>query len=230
MSLLTVHDLRVSYGPTEIIHGIDLSVERGEVLTLIGLNGAGKSTLLKAIAGLLPSSGRVEFDGNDVSRWRGARINRAGLAYVPQVNGVFAGLTVADHLELARHFRADRRGLQDEILAWFPVLGERLGQDAQTLSGGQRKMLSFVMALSCEPTLVLLDEPTEGVAPVVRQQLVEALHQVTERASVLLVEQNLDTALAVGGRCLVVERGMIVESGQITELAASGVIESRLSV
>lgn len=228
--MLAVTGLGVRYGPTPVIEGLDLTVERGEVLTLLGLNGAGKSTLLKAVAGLLPYDGSVSFDGTSVTRWPGSRINRAGLAYVPQSNGVFPGLTVADHLRIARHFRDDRVDVQREVLAWFPVLEERMAQDAQTLSGGQRKMLSFVMALSCAPKLVLLDEPTEGVAPVVRQQLVGALQHVIERASVVLVEQNLDTALAVGGRCHVIERGTIVESGMIGDLHRAGVIESRLSV
>ncbi len=228
--ILAVRDLRARYGSTVVIPGIDLTVERGEVLTLLGLNGAGKTTLLKSIAGLLRHDGTVTFAGRDISRWQGNQINRAGLVYVPQINGVYAGITVGDHLRIARHFREDRRELQDEFLDWFPVLKERFRQDAQTLSGGQRKMLSFVMALSSEPALVLLDEPTEGVAPVVRLQLVEALAKITQRTSVVLVEQNLATAVAVGGRCHVVERGTIVESGQIRDLAADGTIERRLTV
>ncbi len=228
--ILSVSGLGVGYGQTTIVSDLDLTVERGEVLTMLGLNGAGKTTVLKAIAGLLPHSGQVVFDGRDVSRWSGNRINRAGLAYVPQGMGVYPGISVGEHLRLARHFQDDRLDMQGEILDWFPVLKERLKQDAQSLSGGQRKMLSFVMALSSAPSLVLLDEPTEGVAPVVREQLVEALGQIVQRTSVLLVEQNLDTALAIGGRCHVIEQGAVVESGMIRELHASGVIESRLSV
>lgn len=229
-AILSVSGLGVGYGQTSIVSGLDLTVERGEVLTMLGLNGAGKTTILKAIAGLLPHTGRVEFDGRDVSRWSGNRINRAGLAYVPQGMGVFPGISVGEHLRLARHFQDDRIDMQSEVLDWFPILKERMKQDAQSLSGGQRKMLSFVMALSSAPSLVLLDEPTEGVAPVVREQLVEALAQVVQRTSVLLVEQNLDTALAIGGRCHVVERGAIVETGMIRDLHGSGVIEARLSV
>lgn len=228
--ILSVSGLGVGYGQTTIVSDLDLTVERGEVLTMLGLNGAGKTTVLKAIAGLLPHSGQVVFDGRDVSRWSGNRINRAGLAYVPQGMGVYPGISVGEHLQLARHFHDDRLDMQGEILDWFPVLKERMKQDAQSLSGGQRKMLSFVMALSSAPSLVLLDEPTEGVAPVVREQLVEALGQIVQRTSVLLVEQNLDTALAIGGRCHVIEQGAVVESGMIRELHASGVIESRLSV
>jgi len=228
--ILSVTGLGVGYGQTTIVSNLDLTVERGEVLTMLGLNGAGKTTVLKAIAGLLPHSGQVMFDGHDVSRWPGNRINRAGLAYVPQGMGVYPGISVGEHLRLARHFQDDRLDIQSEVLDWFPILKERLKQDAQSLSGGQRKMLSFVMALSSAPSLVLLDEPTEGVAPVVREQLVEALAQVVRRTSVLLVEQNLDTALAIGGRCHVIEQGAIVESGMIRDLHASGVIEARLSV
>ena len=228
--ILDVRELRAGYDGTTIVQGVDLRIERGEVLTMLGLNGAGKSTLLKAIAGLLAFKGEVILDGNDVSRWTGARINRAGLAYVPQGMGVFPGVSVGDHLRMARHFRPEREAMQAEFLDWFPVLKDRMRQNAQTLSGGQRKMLSFVMALSCEPTVVLLDEPTEGVAPVVREQLVEALEHVVRRASVLLVEQNLDTALAIGGRCVIMEQGQIVERGMIRELHDSGVIEARMSV
>jgi branched-chain amino acid transport system ATP-binding protein len=228
--ILSVSGLGVGYGQTTIVSGLDLSVERGEVLTMLGLNGAGKTTVLKAIAGLLPHTGRVVFDGHDVSRWPGNRINRAGLAYVPQGMGVYPGISVGEHLRLSRHFQDERIDMQNEVLDWFPILKERMKQDAQSLSGGQRKMLSFVMALSSAPSLVLLDEPTEGVAPVVREQLVEALAQVVKRTSVLLVEQNLDTALAIGGRCHVIEQGAIVESGMIRDLHASGVIEARLSV
>lgn len=229
-AILTVANLQAGYGGTLIVRGIDMTLHRGEVLTLLGLNGAGKSTLLKAIAGLLPYKGSVTLDGTDVSKWTGAKINRAGLAYVPQSMGVFPGISVAEHLAMARHFRAERLDMQNEMLEWFPVLKERMRQNAQTLSGGQRKMLSFVMALSCEPTVVLLDEPTEGVAPVVREQLVEALRHVVERASVVLVEQNLDTALAIGGRCHIIEQGQIVENGMINDLHDSGTIEARMSV
>lgn len=229
-ALLEVRDLRARYGQTVVLSGIDLDVRRGEVVTLLGLNGAGKTTLLRCIAGLKRSSGAVRYDGRDATRWTGARRHRSGLAYVPQTEGVFPGISVGDHLRLARQFRDERLAIQDELLEWFPVLKERFGQDAQTLSGGQRKMLSVVMALSSEPSLVLLDEPTEGVAPVVREQLVEALAKVTARAAVILVEQNLGTAVAIGGRCHVVERGTIVESGQIADLVADGTIERRLTV
>jgi branched-chain amino acid transport system ATP-binding protein len=152
------------------------------------------------------------------------------MAYVPQENGVFPGLTVDEHLRLARHFNSDCRQRQDELLGLFPTLRERLSQNAQTLSGGERKMLGFVMALSSSPSVVLMDEPTEGVAPVIREQLVDALKKISDEVSVLIVEQNLDTALAIANRGHVMERGRIVASGGIRAMHESGQLEKLLAV
>ncbi len=227
---LEVKNLTTGYGSTTIVRDVTFSIEQGSALCLLGLNGAGKTTLLKAIAGLLPFTGSVVLNGKEISHQNGAKINRAGLAYSPQEKGVFAGLTVNEHLRLARRFDENNLSRQEELLDLFPTLRERLSQDAQTLSGGQRKMLNFVMALSSSPSLVLMDEPTEGVAPVVREQLVGALKVISNMVSVLIVEQNLDTALALSNHGHVMERGRFVASGDINQMHTSGLLESLLAV
>jgi len=227
---LEVKNLTTGYGSTTIVRDVTFSIEQGSALCLLGLNGAGKTTLLKAIAGLLPFTGSVVLNGKEISHQNGAKINRAGLAYSPQEKGVFAGLTVNEHLRLARRFDENNLSRQEELLDLFPTLRERLSQDAQTLSGGQRKMLNFVVALSSSPSLVLMDEPTEGVAPVVREQLVGALKVISNMVSVLIVEQNLDTALALSNHGHVMERGRLVASGDINQMHASGLLESLLAV
>lgn len=227
---LEVRNLTVGYGSTTIVRDVSFSVERESTLCLLGLNGAGKTTLLKAIAGLLPYEGSVILNGIDISHQTGAKINQAGLSYSPQENGVFTGLTVSEHLRLARRFDVDKVQQQEELLELFPTLRERLLQNAQTLSGGQRKMLNFVMALSSSPSLLLMDEPTEGVAPVVREQLVEALKIISNMVSVLIVEQNLDTALALSNLGHVMERGRLVASGDVNQMHSSGLLESLLAV
>ena len=154
---LEVVDLTAGYGSTTIVRNVSLTVEKGEVLCLLGLNGAGKTTLLKAICGLIPYTGSVILNGVNLKHQSGAQINHAGLAYSPQENGVFPGLTVNEHLRLARRFKDEHLQRQEGLLELFPSLKERLSQNAQTLSGGQRKMLSFIMALSPGPSLVLMD-------------------------------------------------------------------------
>ena len=227
---LEVKNLTAGYGTTTIVRDVSFSVEKGSVLCLLGLNGAGKTTLLKAISGLLRYTGSVFLDGEDISHQSGARINHAGLAYSPQENGVFSGLTVGEHLRLARRFDDKNLHRQQELLELFPAIKERLSQAAQTLSGGQRKMLNFVMSLSTSPSLVLMDEPTEGVAPVVREQLIEALKVISNMVSVVIVEQNLDTALALSDLGHVMERGRIVASGDVNEMHSTGVLENLLAV
>lgn len=227
---LEVRDITAGYGSTTIVREVSFDLEKHDVLCFLGLNGAGKTTLLKAICGLLPYTGSVTLNGVDLSHRSGAQINRGGMAYVPQENGVFPGLTVDEHLRLARHFKNDYRQRQEELLELFPTLRERLSQNAQTLSGGERKMLGFVMALSSSPSVVLMDEPTEGVAPVIREQLVDALKKISDEVSVLIVEQNLDTALAIANHGHVMERGRIIASGGIRAMHESGQLEKLLAV
>jgi branched-chain amino acid transport system ATP-binding protein len=225
---LELRGLSVAHGRVTVVRDVDLVVPGSGVVCLLGRNGAGKTTLLKSVMGLLPRSGAVRIAGEDSAGWSGSRVNAAGVAWVPQEAGVFPGITVAEHLHIAARFDRDR--LDEEVLDLFPVLGQRSNQHADTLSGGERKMLGMALALLSRPRLILLDEPTEGVAPVIVDELVELIQGLSERCALLLVEQNLDTALATADHCYVLEQGSIVESGDPEVLHRDGVLESRLAV
>lgn len=228
-AMLSVSDLHAGYGPSIVLRDVSFEVPSGEVACLMGRNGAGKTTLLKSLMGVLPKTGRVQLDGREITDWKGHRVNAAGMVWVPQEDAVFPGLTVREHLFIAF---GRRRG--DAALAaaaeLFPILGERGDQEAQTLSGGERKMLGIAQALLVHPKIVLMDEPTEGVSPVIVEQLLPAIRALAETAAVLLVEQNIDTALAVGSQAFVLEHGSIVESGDIQRLHDDGVLERRLAL
>lgn len=228
-TLLTVQGVHAGYGKSTVIRDVYLEVPEGEVVCLMGRNGAGKTTLLKALMGVLPKKGRVRLGTQTISSWPGHRINGAGMVWVPQENAVFTGLTVREHLEIALGGEGVDAGIS-AAAELFPVLGQRLEQQAQTLSGGERKMLGIAQAMIVKPRLVLMDEPTEGVAPVVVQELVPAIRILTKRAAVLLVEQNLDTALALGSEAYVLEHGTIVDNGDVHRLHDTGVLARRLSV
>jgi ABC-type branched-subunit amino acid transport system ATPase component len=228
--LLEVESIHVSYGRAPVLRGVALEVGANEVVCVIGRNGAGKTTLLRAVMGVLPvRRGRIRFAGRDVTGWKGHRLARAGLAWVPQGSSVFPGLTVDDHLDIALQ-AGDGSRPRAEVVELFPVLGERLRQEAQTLSGGERKMLGIAQALMAAPKLMLLDEPTEGIAPAVVTEVRAALLRLAEVCSVALVEQNVDTALAVSTRAYVLERGTVVEQGPTRHLYDSGVIRTRLGL
>ena len=229
-SLLEVEDLSAGYGQTTVLRGISFTVEPGEVACVMGRNGAGKTTLLRALMGVLPKTGVVRLSGTDISHRPGHRINAAGMTWVPQESSVFPGLTVRDHLIIAVRGRGEE---EDGIAAageLFPVLGERLRQEAQTLSGGERKMLALAQALIAKPKVVLMDEPTEGVAPVMVEQLIPVIGAASKQSSVVLVEQNIDTALALGGNAYVLEQGSIVDSGTVRDLHDRDVLAQRLAL
>ena len=228
--VLRVSGVHAGYGRSIVLRDVSLDVQPGAVACLMGRNGAGKTTLLKALMGVLPKTGRVELDGRDITGWTGHRVAGAGMVWVPQEESVFPGLTVREHLFIAF---GGRRGGEAALAAaaeLFPILGERADQEAQTLSGGERKMLGIAQALIVHPRLVLMDEPTEGVAPVIVEELVPAIRLLTQSAAVLLVEQNIDTALAVGAHAYVLEHGSIVESGDMRRLYDDGVLERRLAL
>jgi ABC-type branched-subunit amino acid transport system ATPase component len=227
--ILSVVGLHAGYGRSIVLRDVSLEVAPGTVACLMGRNGAGKTTLLRALMGVLPKTGRVELDGIDITGWSGHRINAAGMVWVPQEDSVFPGLTVREHLVIAVGGRGADAAI-DSAAELFPMLGKRLDQQAQTLSGGERKALGIAQALIVRPRLVLMDEPTEGVAPIVVEQLIPAIRRLTETAAVLLVEQNIDTALAVGSQAFVLEHGTIVESGGIGTLHDDGVLERRLAL
>ena len=226
MSLLEIRDLSVSYGGIPAIEGLSLSVAAGEIVTVIGPNGAGKSTLLNAVMGILPARGHVGFDGmalgtTDVS----ARV-QAGMSLVPEKRELFASMTVEDNLRLGFYrFRAQGRGAMaaglEEIFALFPRLKERRGQDAGTLSGGERQMLAMGRALMAKPRLLMLDEPSLGLAPrIVR----DVFHTITglrrTGVAILLIEQNARAALQVADHAFVLETGRVTLAGDSATLAA----------
>lgn len=228
-TLLHVAGLNAGYGSSRVLRNISLDIAPGSVVCVMGRNGAGKTTLLRALMGVIPKQGSVVLHGSDIARWSSHRISRAGMAWVPQEDSVFPGLTVREHLTVAcRHQEVDAAITAAAKL--FPVLGDRLDQEAQTLSGGERKMLAIAQALEAGPNLILMDEPTEGVAPVVVQDLITAIRVAARSAAIVLVEQNVDTAVAVGAYAYILERGQIVESGAINELHEDGVLEERLGL
>jgi branched-chain amino acid transport system ATP-binding protein len=220
VSLLDVRDLRVSYGGVEAVRGVDLRVEDSEIVALLGANGAGKTTMLRAISGLERiAAGEIAFDGRSLRGVRADQIARLGLRHVPEGRHVFARMTVRENLEVgAFGVKDDGKGL-DAVLETFPRLRERLEQPAGTLSGGEAQMLAVGRALIAAPRLLMLDEPSLGLAPLVVRSIFETLRAVRERGTtILLVEQNARQALALAARGYVLERGRIVREGPAAEL------------
>jgi branched-chain amino acid transport system ATP-binding protein len=223
-ALLEVHDLDVHYGGIHALKGVSFSVDAGVIVTLIGANGAGKTTTLRAISGLVkPSAGRVVFDGAPITGMPPHQIVALGLAHVPEGRGIFANLTVAENLELGGYLRKDVAGyLRDykRALELFPRIAERLGQNAGTLSGGEQQMLAIARALVARPKLLLLDEPSLGLAPQVVALIFQIVRTiVAEGTTILLVEQNAHMALKVASTAHVLEVGTLVTSGPALELA-----------
>jgi branched-chain amino acid transport system ATP-binding protein len=222
MSLLEVHGLKVSYGGINAVKGIDLEVERGEMVALIGANGAGKTTTLKAICGLLaPAAGTVRYDGRDVTGAASYTLVELGLALVPEGRGVFGRMQVEENLEMGAYTRRDGAAVRRDlarVYELFPRLHERRRQLAGTLSGGEQQMLAIGRALMGAPRLLLLDEPSMGLAPIMVQRIFDTIRKVAaEGVTVLLVEQNAKLALEAS------QRGYVMESGSIalTDSAAA---------
>jgi len=222
MALQTT-DLKAGYGHTKVLHGVDLAVEQGSVLALLGRNGVGKTTFVKAVMGIIaPSDGTVHTLGVDTTHIPPFRKARSGIAYVPQDFGIFDQLTVAQNLSMATPDLREVRNDGHEIFEHFPVLGERLGQKAGTLSGGERKMLLIARALYQRPKLMLVDEVTEGVQPAVVERIAEAITgRVGEGTAVLLVEQRLEFALEIADYFSVLHAGEVVASGPVDAGARS---------
>lgn len=225
MSVLEVTDLRAGYGRIEALHGVSLHVDTGEAVTIIGSNGAGKTTLLKTIAGhLRPTAGRVVLAGEDISHWTPERRTRAGIGLVPEGRQVFPGLPVIDHLLLGAYTRrrdAAVRSDLDHMLDLFPILRERSRQLAGTLSGGQQQILVIARALMSRPKVLLLDEPSLGLAPLAVREVVGKLKQlVGEGTTLLLVEQNARAAFEVASRGYVLSRGEVIAEDGVESLQA----------
>jgi len=222
--LLEVRDLRVAYGHVEAVRGVSLAVEEGRIVTLIGPNGAGKTSLLSALAGLIrPAGGEVRLGGRDLTGVAAHRAVAAGLSLVPEGRAILGRMTVEENLRLAgelRRPRAEVRASIEEQVRRFPILGERRRAPAGTLSGGQQQMLAFARALVARPRILLLDEPSMGLSPLLVQQvfeIVQAIHR--EGATILLVEQNARLALSIADRAYVLERGRVVLEGDAGVLA-----------
>ena len=223
-ALLEVSDLDVHYGGIHALKGVTFSVEQGQVVTLIGANGAGKTTTLRAISGLVkPSRGKVVFNGRPITGMAAHEIVALGLAHVPEGRGIFANLTVDENLQMGAYLRNDPDGIRKDrarALELFPRIQERLSQNAGTLSGGEQQMLAIARALVARPKLLLLDEPSLGLAPQVVALIFKIVRTiVAEGTTILLVEQNAHQALNVATTAHVLEVGTLVSSGPAAELA-----------
>ena len=226
MALLEIKDLDVHYGAIHALKGVTLSVEPGQIVTLIGANGAGKSTALRAISGLVkPSKGQILFDGQSIAGRAPHTIVRLGIAQAPEGRGIFANLTVDENLEIGAYARRDPDGVardRERALSLFPRLKERLRQSAGTLSGGEQQMLAIARALLARPRLLLLDEPSLGLAPQVVQTIFQIIRDINASGTtILLVEQNAHMALKVAHHGYVLEVGEIAMGDSAAKLAES---------
>jgi branched-chain amino acid transport system ATP-binding protein len=223
--MLTLENVSVNYGAIEALTGISMHVETGEVVTLIGANGAGKTTTLRTITGLLqPRAGKISFEGEDISGRATHRLVAKGISMSPEGRGVFANLSVRENLQMGAYLKKDKRAIAAEMeraFQMFPRLKERESQKAGTLSGGEQQMLAIGRALMSQPRLLLLDEPSLGLAPLVVHTIFEAIDEIKSKGTtILLVEQNAHAALKHSDRAYVLETGRIVMEGPSAELAA----------
>jgi len=221
--VLSLRGVTVGYGKTPVLREVSLEVPRGEVVALLGANGAGKTTIMRTVMGFLkPWSGSVVFDGQDLGGQRPARIVRRGVGLVPEGRQIFGHLTVDENLVMGAYARRDPAGVRSDrewVLSLFPVLAERLRQRAGTLSGGEQQMLAIGRALMARPRLLLLDEPSLGLAPLLVREIFEVIGKIhQEGTTVLLVEQNARMALSVAARAYVLETGRVVREGAAREL------------
>lgn len=223
-ALLEIENLRAYYGQVQALHGLQFSLDEGTVTTLLGANGAGKTTTLRAICNMIRSTGAIRFDGKPLAGKSTENIVKLGIAHVPQGRGTFTSMTVEENLQLGAITRGDRKGIAADIermYGHFPKLKERANQQAGTLSGGEQQMLAVARALMLRPRLMLLDEPSFGLAPLVVRDLFAILGRVNreERVSILVVEQNAQLALEIAKQAYVIETGRIMMAGDAREVA-----------
>lgn len=228
--MLEVKNLSVHYGMIQAVRNVDFTVNEGEIVSLIGANGAGKSTILKTLSGLIhPSEGEILYLGENIASTSAKKIVEKGLVHVPEGRHVFPGLTVKENLELGAFLRKDKEEIQKDMEAVFerfPILKERKDQDAQTLSGGEQQMLAMGRALMSRPKLLLLDEPSMGLAPIFIREIFKIIQEIQKTGTtVLLIEQNAKMALSISNRAYVLETGSVVLSGTGQELLESDEIQ-----
>lgn len=229
--MLKVQDVNVYYGNIQALKGVSMEINHGEIVTLIGANGAGKSTLLKTISGLIkPKKGEVQYEGQSIGGKAAQSIVKLGISHVPEGRRVFANMSVEENLQLGAFLRKDKEGIKQEmkrVYELFPRLLERQKQLSGTLSGGEQQMLAMGRALMAKPKLLLLDEPSMGLAPLLVKQIFNIIEEINKAGTtVLLVEQNANLALSIANRAYVVETGRIVLSGKASELTASEEIKN----
>ena len=228
---LVVEGLRAGYGAAPVLHGVSLRCSPGQLVAVLGANGAGKSTLLKATAGLIPSSGSVSLDGTDLSGLDAPSVARCGLAMVPEGRALFAGMTVRDNLLVGAYlYRRDRASVREQlerVVTLFPRLAERHLQDAGTLSGGEQQMVALGRALMSRPRILLLDEPSLGLAPVIFQSLLEEVAKLRASGTgVVLVEQNVRLTLRYADYAYLLQRGRVAAQGSATDIGRHDILES----
>ena len=230
MAMLEIKDLHVHYGVIHALKGVSMQVEQGEIVALIGANGAGKTTLLHAISAIQKKSGgEILFEGTSLNKANAKKIDEMGITQVPEGRRIFSGLSVYENLLMGAFLRKDKEGVRQDlqnVYERFPILGKRSAQDASTLSGGEQQMLAMGRALMARPKILLLDEPSMGLAPILVKEIFRIIQEINKQGTtILLVEQNARMALAVCDRAYVMETGNIVLSGSGEELSRSEQIQ-----
>lgn len=232
MAMLEIEGLNGWYGASHVLHGVSFAVEPGEIVALVGRNGAGKTSIIRSIMGLMPrTTGAIRFDGEDISRLKAHDRYVRGLAYVPEERRIVRGLTVLENLQLglvADRKRIDEAAAIDEIARSFPRLKERLNQEGVTMSGGEQQMLAIARAMIARPKMILLDEPSEGIMPVLVEEMGALFRRLREEGTtLLLVEQNVEWALNLADRAVIVDQGEIVYRSDAATLLADKDIQER---
>ena len=232
--ILSLENVDVRYGQSHVLYGINLGVDEGKIVALLGRNGVGKTTMMRSIIGLTPpSAGKILFKGKDIARHPAYTIARQGIGYVPQGREIIPNLTVKENLLLGTIIRNGKIGtIPEEIFDYFPILKERLDQKGGTMSGGQQQMLAIGRAIAGNPSLLLLDEPSEGIQPSIVEQLRDVIKQLNvERGlSILLVEQNTEFAFGIADKCYVLDKGHICDEGTVDEIRDDEIIRKYLAL